>query len=234
MRSTEPLQTLKIDEFIKELNPIFNVKAVISNTPDTQVWSITTDIEAAQSVNSTFLETVLGFPRNIIRWFALVRLWTPWLAPRQGQLSLDLDKDALLCSFLRSDGLNFILLAVSGIDDVRTLFQNDNNGCITISARNDSPRKGVARIIAAVGKEFELANAAAIYHAREIVREYGGMSEELSKEVKSLIENDVKTEWMENWYDGLSYCTWNGLGQKLTETKILEALESLERNNVKS
>ncbi len=188
MRSTEPLQTLKIDEFIKELNPIFNVKAVISNTPDTQVWSITTDIEAAQSVNSTFLETVLGFPRNIIRWFALVRLWTPWLAPRQGQLSLDLDKDALLCSFLRSDGLNFILLAVSGIDDV----------------------------------------------AREIVREYGGMSEELSKEVKSLIENDVKTEWMENWYDGLSYCTWNGLGQKLTETKILEALESLERNNVKS
>jgi hypothetical protein len=234
LQCTASLKTLKIDDFIKDINPSVNVKAVQSDTPETQVWSITADIEAANGANSTFLKTVLGFPQNAIRWFALVRLWTPWLAPRQGQSSLELDKDALLCSFLRSDGLNLTLLALSGIDDIRTLFQSDENGNITISVRNDSPRKGIARIIASVGKDFESANAAAVYRARTIMREYGGMDEELRKEVKSLIENDMRPEWMENWYDGLSYCTWNGLGQTLTETKILDALESLERNNIKS
>lgn len=32
--------------------------------------------------------------------------------------------------------------------------------------------------------------------------------------------------------DGLSYCTWNGIGRELTEQKIFDALESLAKNNI--
>ena len=32
--------------------------------------------------------------------------------------------------------------------------------------------------------------------------------------------------------DGLSYCTWNGLGQNLNEEKVLKALESLSKHNI--
>lgn len=32
--------------------------------------------------------------------------------------------------------------------------------------------------------------------------------------------------------DGLSYCTWNGIGQHLTEEKLFSALESLAKNEI--
>jgi hypothetical protein len=37
---------------------------------------------------------------------------------------------------------------------------------------------------------------------------------------------------LEDWYDGLAYCTWNGLGQNLTPAKIEEALETLAANGI--
>lgn len=38
---------------------------------------------------------------------------------------------------------------------------------------------------------------------------------------------------MSPWKDGISYCTWNGLGWDLSENKILNALEDLEKSGVK-
>ena len=32
--------------------------------------------------------------------------------------------------------------------------------------------------------------------------------------------------------DGLSYCTWNGIGQHLSEQKLFDALESLAKNEI--
>ena len=34
-------------------------------------------------------------------------------------------------------------------------------------------------------------------------------------------------------YDGLAYCTWNGLGREITEHKILNALQDLADNNIR-
>jgi len=34
------------------------------------------------------------------------------------------------------------------------------------------------------------------------------------------------------WEDGISYCTWNGLGCDLSEDKILKALEDLEKSGM--
>ena len=40
-------------------------------------------------------------------------------------------------------------------------------------------------------------------------------------------------QWLESWYDSLSYCTWNSLGQDLTTDKILSGLRSLQDNNIR-
>lgn len=66
------------------------------------------------------------------RWFALIRIWSPWLAPRQGKSTFALDKDAVMCSFLSQTGKHLVLMGISGVGDVMTLFQNDNDGNVVI------------------------------------------------------------------------------------------------------
>lgn len=70
------------------------------------------------------------------RWFALIRTWTPWLAPRQGKSHFELDKDGLLCSFLNDKGKHVVLLAFSGINNVSALFQSDSaSGKVIVHVR---------------------------------------------------------------------------------------------------
>lgn len=69
------------------------------------------------------------------RWFALIRIWSPWLAPRQGKSTFQLDKPGILCSFLNNEGKHLVLLAISGIDDVMTLFVNDSEGNVALRVR---------------------------------------------------------------------------------------------------
>ncbi|KAM3514007.1 hypothetical protein MY11210_002324 [Beauveria gryllotalpidicola] len=51
-------------------------------------------------------------------------------------------------------------------------------------------------------------------------------------DLQSDVPTDFQLKWRENWYDGLGYCTWNSLGQDLTEDKILEALKHLEESGI--
>ena len=88
--------------------------------------------------------------------------------------------------------------------------------------------------MAAVAEDSESAIAAVMYHARKLVRGDQYMSDEIKAEVTTALENGVRAEWMENWYDGLTYCTWNALGQNLNEEKIYNALNILKQNNIKS
>jgi hypothetical protein len=158
-------------------------------------------------------------------------LWSPWLAPRQGKETFRPDKEAILTAFQRDDGTHLVILAVSGVDDVLTCLHHDGNGNVVINSRNDGEKDGHARLIASVGDTLENATAAAMYHARKIVQRYEVASGQYDAEMQALIDG-VKPEWLENWYDGLSYCTWNGIGQNLTEQKIFDALDSLQSNNI--
>jgi hypothetical protein len=63
----------------------------------------------------------------------------------------------------------------------------------------------LARVIVAVGNTFESANAAAMYHARSVVRGYQVASGEEQKELQAAKEG-INPQWMENWFDGLTYC----------------------------
>ena len=224
----------KLGAYFDNFNLDFEVHAVDSDVPDTQLWSLTKSIDLVQRDDkSVFSEDKLGIPREFSRWFALVRIWSPWLAPRHGKGYLAPTEDTVMCSFLRWDGLHLVLLAVSGIDDVLTVFKHDGAGGVIVSSRNDSQESGKVRMIAAVGRTFEVANAACMYHARKLVSGNEYSSAEMEAEMNAFNEDQEKAQWMENWYDGLTYCTWNALGQDLTEQKIYDALDTLDKNDIK-
>ena len=222
----------ELRDYLKDYSSDLSVESVSSEAPSTQLWSITAPVKAAEDKTSRSTETSIGTPRSFARWFSLVRIWSPWLAPRHGHGNFAPTEDAVLCSFLRWDGLHLVLLAVSGMDDVLTVLKPDGQGNVIIHAKNDKPEPGKGRVLAAVGKDFETANAAVMYHARKLVAGLP-ISDGLEAEMKASEDHDVKAEWMENWYDGLTYCTWNGLGQNLDEQKIFDALDILKANNIK-
>ncbi|KAF2007168.1 glycoside hydrolase family 36 protein [Amniculicola lignicola CBS 123094] len=221
----------ELAHYIDELPAYLKIDSEHSDTPDTLLWSVTSPVNAASGKASGYSNNSLGRPTSFSKWFALVRLWSPWLAPRQGKGAFRPDKEGVLAAFQREDGSHLVLLAVSGVDNVLTCLYHDTNGRVLLNSRNDSEADGIARVIIAVGNSLEHAIAATMYHARKIVMKYEVASGETAAEMKAL-NDGFKAEWLENWYDGLAYCTWNGLGQKLTEQKIFDALDSLQKNNI--
>lgn len=220
----------ELKQFFKGISSDVKVQSERPETDDTFLYSLECPIQPPQGEESGFQQHSLGLPEQMSRWFAVVRLWTPWLAPRHGKQKFELDKDGLLLSFLRSDGLHVVCLAVSGVEDIVTSFLNDEDGNVIIKGRNDRTETGTARVLVAVANSFEVANAAVFYHARKVVRQYGNLTAD--DETVALIDKEVKPEWLVEWYDGLTFCTWNGLGQDLTAQKIYDALDELKANDI--
>ncbi|KAK3674851.1 hypothetical protein LTR78_005195 [Recurvomyces mirabilis] len=225
--------SLPLHTFFDNPSPDLEVNMERPETDNTLLYSVTCPVAGAQDPDSGYQHHRLGKPSHSSRWFALVRLWSPWLAPRQGKTGAGkfvLDKEGMLLSFLRDDGSHVVCLAISGLEDVVTTFINDGNGDVIIKGRNDRKEVGQARVLVAVADSFEVANAAVFYHARKVVGTYG--VPDADAETARLMEDKVKPQWLEEWYDGLTYCTWNGLGQNLTDEKIYHALDSLSKENI--
>ncbi|KAL5465592.1 hypothetical protein PMIN06_000493 [Paraphaeosphaeria minitans] len=229
-QTARPLD-IDLTKFIDGLPENLTIHKEQSDTPETLLWSVTSPVDSASGRASGFSNNKLGKPTSFSRWFALVRLWSPWLAPRQGKAKFNPDKEAVVAAFQREDGSHLVVLATSGIDDVMTTLSHDGDGNVMIDSRNDSNEDGFATLIVAAGHSLEFAMSAAMYHARKLVMRYQAATGESAAEEEALMK-DYKPQWLQNWYDGLAYCTWNGIGQKLTETKIFEALDSLKKNNV--
>lgn len=192
-----------LTRYIEGLPPYLQISKEQSDSPETLLWAITSPINAASGATSGYSNNNLGRPLSSTRWFALVRLWSPWLAPRQGRGHFQPDKEAILAAFEREDGSHLVVLAVSGVDDVLTTLGHDREGRIVIHSRNDNKEDGVSRLFVAVGKDLDHAIAAVMYQARKLVMKYGLGSEEAEAELKALT-NDFKPEWLENW------CKWIG------------------------
>lgn len=189
---------------------------------DTRVWSISSTVPAAGGI-SCYHRSNLGQPLNMLRWFCLARESRPWLCPRQGSTKFSPNEDAILVSVLREDGLNLVLLALS-LEELLTVFTHDENGNIVVLARNDRLIPGTTHILAAVGKTFEDANRAVMDSAKLIMIERE--SSDIRTEIQSTVKN-LEPKGLENWYDSFAYCTWNGLGQNLTDEKLYYALETM-------
>ncbi|KAK4218868.1 glycoside hydrolase family 36 protein [Rhypophila decipiens] len=223
---------ISLPDLVHDLNPDLKWKPHTSQCPGTQLWSIEVPVEGSRDDKSTFATVPLGIPwGQFVRWFALIRDWSPWLAPRQGKSGFALDRDALLCSFLSSEGKHLVFLGISGPSDVTTLFSSDQSGKLMVHIRNDNPNEKTGTVLVAVGNNFENANAAVMYHARGL----GVASTPTAPEQdagEQQLADEVKAQWYETWYDGLGYCTWNSLGIKLTDEKLLNALDVLAKHNI--
>ncbi|KAF2212256.1 glycoside hydrolase family 36 protein [Cercospora zeae-maydis SCOH1-5] len=228
--------TYDLKHWFSGLSADIQVQNERADTDETHLYSLTAPVVPAYKQNSGYQHHQLGVVNRSTRWFGLVRLWSPWLAPRQGKEKFEVDKDAVELSFLREDGLHVVILGISGIDDVITTFFNDHNGNIIIKARNDRTEAQRSRVLVAVAGSFEVANAAVWYHARKIIQSYGAADEEtatVEKLIKTVQPDDnLSPEWLEDWYDGFTFCTWNALGQNLTAEKIYDALDDLAKENI--
>ncbi|KAL2815605.1 glycoside hydrolase superfamily [Aspergillus cavernicola] len=218
---TDSASSADFTKYFDHLSPEVNVEVRKSEAPGADLWRISGPVEEAQHGQQGVANLPLGVPSSVSRFFALVRLSTPWLGPRQGGDQLAWKEDAILCSVLRTDGMHVVLLGVSGVDDVLTVLGSGPGGKVVVKSQNDNLRPAQFQILAAAATEFEIAMSALVYEARKIVRPY---------EVST---DGLEVQWLSSWCDGLTYCTWNGIGQDLTEKKILSALDELKAQGVK-
>ncbi|KAK3897535.1 glycoside hydrolase [Staphylotrichum tortipilum] len=235
-----------LPDLIQDLNPALKWKSEMSQSPGTRLWSIDVGVDEATGDESAFADVPLGIPwGEYLRWFALVRPWAPWLAPRQGKSSFELDKDALLCSFLSPQGKHLVFLGTSDVDNVSTLFRSGDSGRLVVSIRNDKDEPASGIVLVAVGDNIENTIAAVMYQARSLAPDAYDASRShpfAEKQIPYSLEpsddpnedpsKDPKAGWYETWPDGLGYCTWNSLGQDLTDEKILKALDTLAENKI--
>ena len=230
-------------------------RKLASEAPDARLYNIESVevIPPAEEGDATPCHAVVGRVLQTCRWFALVRIWTPWLAPRHGDNHFHLSEPAILISFLRTDGLHVVALAVNGIDDVLTTFTSNDEGEIMIGCRNDTEKSRRFHLLAASAWKFEVALCAVMYEMRNLVRKsaaYEELTAQLPKEIKAesieseedtvIVSNSTGSQedpapiphWLQSWYDSLAYCTWNSLGQDLNLHKILNALDSFANIDV--
>ncbi|KAE8152641.1 putative raffinose synthase protein Sip1 [Aspergillus avenaceus] len=225
-------------EYFDNLSSEIDIEPRRSEAPGSNLWHLSGKISSAKDNISESKSVILGIPSSVARYFALVRVWTPWLGPRHGRDRFRLTEDAVLCSFLRKDGVHVVLLGVSGTNEVSTVFGSGDGGEVVVKSRSDNTTASEFQVLASTAESFEVAMSAVIYEARKVIRPYDEPTDRVPTPVSPLgddvvmVEKDPKAQWMSQWYDGLTYCTWNGIGQGLTEEKILHALNELKAHGV--
>lgn len=240
-----------------ELHDGWFTRKLTSEAPGAKLYSLESASTIPYDIDDSHEECkILGKLFMAHRWFALVRIWSPWLAPRHGSEHFRLTEPAILLSFLRTDGLHVVLLAVNGIDEVLTTFRSDHDGNIVVAARNDTGKERKFKVLAATGYSFDVANAAVMYEMRKQVRASSAYLE-AAQSLPTHIQHDSSDttaneilvsnihdnsdpsnndspvpQWLASWYDSLAYCTWNSLGQDLNQEKIIKALQHFKDNDI--
>ncbi|RKF61929.1 putative galactinol--sucrose galactosyltransferase 6 [Erysiphe neolycopersici] len=225
-----------LGRYIYGLNPGLEPKKCLGKNPNDLLWCLEAPIEAAEEGVSRIRDIELGAPwgeNKVLRWMAIVRNETPWLAPRQGTNCFELDSEAVICSFLNYLGKHLILLAISGISDVTTLFTSNDKGNVVIRVRNDGAKSSLFRVIVGIGDDFESTITSVMDYATDMITDLTRRNTgwETNLDVTSKY-NDLKKSSSEDWYDDLTFCTWNALGQRLTTEKIVSAVTSLAVNKI--
>lgn len=252
---TQPSPKDQLAKYFEKLSSEVEVESCVSEAPNSTLWRVSGTVPPASETASSTKEVVLGVPASVVRYFTLVRIWTPWLGPRHGGKKFRVTEDAVLCSFLRSDGAHLVLLGVSGVNHMLTVLGSGEEGEVIIKAQSDNTETAKFQVLVSVAGDFEVAMSAVIYEARKAVRftaeeqqakpatvteeekveggERRSSSESSPSDDLVMVEKDHKVQWMSQWYDGLTYCTWNGIGQNLTEEKLLHALDTLKSHGIK-
>jgi hypothetical protein len=213
-----------IDNYLGSIDDGWQVDSVeMERSSSDSSWVCRNTVAGRKGDDSSWTDFSLGSPKATLEWFALVRHSTPWLGPRQGDGSIDLDKPAVLLSALRSDGLHVVVLPVNGIPGILTTLHNDEHGNIIAKIRNDMLSPVEAQVVVATGKSLETAISSAVGILKTMLPDNLAATQEVETTAGNLTD----------WYDGLSYCTWNGIGRELNKEKILETLTGLANEGIR-
>lgn len=127
-----------LGDLVHNLNTDLQCVEVMSECPRTRVWDVKTTVpgvpDGPEDLPSAYADARLGIPwGGQGRWFALVRHWTPWVSPRQGDFPFNPPEDAVLCSFVSLEGKHLVLLGVS--NDTVTVLRGSETGEVHIHVR---------------------------------------------------------------------------------------------------
>ena len=227
------------------LNPSadFETLSLRSESPGARLWSIVANVGSDHQKGPGKYTRMLGKPLRARKSFSLVRIWSPWLAPRHGKSTFRLTEDGILCCFLRDDGMSLVLVAMSGLEDTLSTFRSDDDGNILVASHVDGHRDAPQKfhVLAATAEDPENAVAAVMYEARKLARSTTSATvDQTAMNLRHysadndlvIVEKQYNSQWLEDWFDGLTYCTWNGLGQDLTEDKLMHALQALKDSGI--
>ncbi|KAI4272216.1 MAG: hypothetical protein L6R38_006670 [Xanthoria sp. 2 TBL-2021] len=97
--------------------------------------------------------------------------------------------------------------------------------------KNDSLHIGQCVVIAALGTTLENAIAAAVARAEDVVRRSEPSLPTIWNKASGEIMSDAIKD-LQGWFNGLTYCTWNALGQDLDQGKIHNTLQVLIEHGI--
>jgi len=208
-----------------ETDPRLTVTILNGDNPGVgiRLFSVEGEVSAAAEDQSGFEHFTLGIPKHGHSWFALIRIQTSWLAPRHGKGHFVIDKDCMLISFLRSDGLHVVCLALSGFEHVDSIFCHGQDGRVMIRSRTDNESAAKASVLVAISESFESATSALIKEVRKAVLAEHPETGQASTYVR---KSDLPI------FEGLGYCTWESLGSSMNEVSLLAALEDLHQAGI--
>ncbi|KAG5980311.1 hypothetical protein E4U55_004159 [Claviceps digitariae] len=218
---------------IPDLKSEWTVTSEISQSPGTRLWSLQCPIKGSAGNDSSVRTVEVGTPwGSFLRWFALVRHQPAWLGPRQGSSRFMVDADAILCCFLSCEGQTMAMVAVSGVENMSATFKSNAQNTISVHARNDSISAGTVHILISEGPQFDNTVASVMYEARKLVSPYAVSQVDPGSFGGLHTQAAAAAQWQAEWYDGLGFCTWNSLGQQLSEKSLLIAVEELAKNEI--
>jgi len=155
---------------------------------------------------------------------ALVKITDAWMGPIHGKNTWSSERNSFLLQFKRSDGLHVVVLPLAAAGDLcSTSLVSNDSGNVIVKTQNDRKRSGKMRCIVSVDIDQTRVVDAAMYQARKTIH---------GTEMADV--EDIKPSWWERWMDGLAYCTWNGVGRDLTEQRILDTVQDLLDQGLRS
>lgn len=149
------------------------------------------------------------------------------MGPIHGTTNFATFRDALFLLYQRSsDGKHVVVLPVSGLGGGSAYITSDSRGRgeVIVKGMDDFETGRKTQVIVAIGSDALETAASAVAYLKQLVM---GNGSELKIE-RAEIPKDRKM-----WEDGVSYCTWNGLGSELSEDNIFGVLEQLEKAGIK-
>lgn len=148
------------------------------------------------------------------------------MGPRHGGDFLYFSEQTMFCSILRNDG-NVVTVLAPSVDDIYMVLQTDEEGRLVVAAKADRSTDKPLRILFSVASGIEASLEAIMLQLKDEAN-----SSHLVETISKGSQNLTFSSDMENLLDNLGFCTWNALGNELTEDSMLGALRDLKKAGI--